>query len=152
MRSIAFVEIAKGLLALAAACGVLSLRHTDLHAAAFAFYSAEILLHGAGRGWMLLAFGIAYAALGAVLYRVRDLGAIVIVLALAVGAVGTADILSHGSLTYVWAAETVVLACGMYTTDVAALAGVNVPIVPMAHQYVITKPMEGHSLESYPRL
>jgi uncharacterized membrane protein (DUF2068 family) len=37
MRSIAFVEIAKGLLALAAACGVLSLRHTDLHAAASAF-------------------------------------------------------------------------------------------------------------------
>ena len=28
----------------------------------------------------------------------------------------------------------------MYTPDVAALAGVNVPIVPMAHQYLITKP------------
>ncbi len=40
-------------------------------------------------------------------------------------------------------ADTVVLACGMYTTDVAALAGVNVPIVPMAHQYVITKPIPG---------
>ena len=42
MRSIAFVEIAKGLLALAAACGVLSLRHTDLHAAASAF----LIRHG----------------------------------------------------------------------------------------------------------
>jgi len=40
-------------------------------------------------------------------------------------------------------AETVVLACGMYTPDVAVLAGVNVPIVPMAHQYVVTKPVEG---------
>ena len=40
-------------------------------------------------------------------------------------------------------AETVVLACGMYTTEVAALAGVNVPIVPMAHQYVVTKPIDG---------
>ncbi len=39
--------------------------------------------------------------------------------------------------------ETVVLACGMYTTDVAALAGVNVPIVPMAHQYLITKSIDG---------
>jgi glycine cleavage system aminomethyltransferase T/glycine/D-amino acid oxidase-like deaminating enzyme len=40
-------------------------------------------------------------------------------------------------------AETVVLACGMYTTDVAALAGVHVPIVPMAHQYVVTAPIDG---------
>ena len=41
------------------------------------------------------------------------------------------------------AAESVVLACGMYTPDVAALAGVNVPIVPMAHQYLITKGVDG---------
>ncbi len=40
-------------------------------------------------------------------------------------------------------AETVVLACGMYTPDVAALAGVSVPIVPMAHQYVVTAPIDG---------
>ncbi len=40
-------------------------------------------------------------------------------------------------------AETVVLACGMYTPDVAALAGVAVPIVPMAHQYVVTAPIDG---------
>src|SRR5436190_8148764 len=42
MRSIAFVEIAKGLLALAAACGILSLRHTDLLAAANEF----LIRHG----------------------------------------------------------------------------------------------------------
>lgn len=37
LRSIALFEIAKGLLALAAACGILSLRHTDLHAVVEAF-------------------------------------------------------------------------------------------------------------------
>ena len=40
-------------------------------------------------------------------------------------------------------AEVVVLACGMYTPDVAALAGLHVPIVPMAHQYVVTGPLDG---------
>jgi 4-methylaminobutanoate oxidase (formaldehyde-forming) len=44
-------------------------------------------------------------------------------------------------------AESVVLACGMYTPQVAALAGVDVPIVPMAHQYVITKAIEGVTAE-----
>ena len=39
--------------------------------------------------------------------------------------------------------EAVVLACGMYTPDVAALAGITVPIVPMAHQYLITKSVPG---------
>src|SRR5512136_3487953 len=42
LRSIALFEAAKGLLALAAACGVLSLRHTDLHVATDAF----LLRHG----------------------------------------------------------------------------------------------------------
>ena len=42
MRSIALFDAGKGLLALAATCGILSLRHTDLHAAAVAF----LLRHG----------------------------------------------------------------------------------------------------------
>ncbi len=42
LRSIALFETAKGLLALAAALGILSLRHTDLHAATDAF----LLRHG----------------------------------------------------------------------------------------------------------
>ena len=42
LRSIALFEAAKGLLALAAAGGLLSLRHTDLHVAADAF----LLRHG----------------------------------------------------------------------------------------------------------
>ena len=36
--------------------------------------------------------------------------------------------------------EIVVNAGGMYAREIGALAGVNVPIVPMAHEYVITKP------------
>jgi uncharacterized membrane protein (DUF2068 family) len=42
LRSIAFFEAAKGALVLAAACGLLSLRHTDLHAATDTF----LLRHG----------------------------------------------------------------------------------------------------------
>ena len=42
LRGIAVFEAAKGLLALAAVCGIISLRHTDLHAAADAF----LLRHG----------------------------------------------------------------------------------------------------------
>ena len=45
----------------------------------------------------------------------------------------------HGAVE----AEVVVAACGMYTPQVAALAGVNVPIVPMAHQYLITRAIDG---------
>src|SRR5579863_9125947 len=37
-------------------------------------------------------------------------------------------------------AEVVVNAGGIFAKEVAALAGVNVPIVPMAHEYLITKP------------
>lgn len=36
--------------------------------------------------------------------------------------------------------EIVVDAGGMYASEIGALAGVNVPIVPMAHEYLITKP------------
>jgi 4-methylaminobutanoate oxidase (formaldehyde-forming) len=45
----------------------------------------------------------------------------------------------HGTIE----AEAVVIACGMYTPQVAALAGVTVPIVPMAHQYLITRDISG---------
>jgi 4-methylaminobutanoate oxidase (formaldehyde-forming) len=36
--------------------------------------------------------------------------------------------------------EIVVNAGGMYAREIGALAGVNVPIVPMAHEYLVTKP------------
>jgi 4-methylaminobutanoate oxidase (formaldehyde-forming) len=37
-------------------------------------------------------------------------------------------------------AEIVVDAGGMYAGEIGALAGVDVPIVPMAHEYLVTKP------------
>ncbi len=43
---------------------------------------------------------------------------------------------THGSIE----TEVVVNAGGMYAREIGALAGVNVPIVPMAHEYLITKP------------
>ena len=36
--------------------------------------------------------------------------------------------------------EVVVNAGGMYAREIGELAGVNVPIVPMAHEYLVTKP------------
>jgi glycine cleavage system T protein len=36
--------------------------------------------------------------------------------------------------------EVVVDAGGMFAQEIGALAGVNVPIVPMAHEYLVTKP------------
>ena len=36
--------------------------------------------------------------------------------------------------------EIVVNAGGMYAHEIGALAGVNVPIIPMAHEYLVTKP------------
>ena len=50
-----------------------------------------------------------------------------------------AVVTDHGTVE----ADSVVLACGMYTPQVAELAGVTVPIVPMAHQYLITKAIDG---------
>jgi glycine cleavage system T protein len=38
--------------------------------------------------------------------------------------------------------EIVVNAGGMFAGEIGALAGVNVPIVPMAHEYLVTKPMD----------
>jgi glycine cleavage system T protein len=39
--------------------------------------------------------------------------------------------------------EVVVNAAGMYAAQIGALAGVTVPVVPFAHQYLLTKPIEG---------
>jgi hypothetical protein len=87
-----------------------------LGSAGFAFYAAHALFFGssdAHRGIDLLVFAGAYAIVGAVFSarRVsRDLGAMLVVLGLTLGAVGVADALSGGTLTYVWAAEAVALA------------------------------------------
>ena len=36
--------------------------------------------------------------------------------------------------------DVVVNAGGIYAREIGAMAGVNVPIIPMAHEYLITKP------------
>jgi 4-methylaminobutanoate oxidase (formaldehyde-forming) len=40
-------------------------------------------------------------------------------------------------------ADVVVNAGGMFAPEIGRLAGVTIPIVPMAHQYLFTEPMEG---------
>ncbi len=40
-------------------------------------------------------------------------------------------------------AEVVVNAGGMYAPEIGRLAGVTVPLIPMAHQYLLTGPVEG---------
>ncbi|HEY5628524.1 MAG TPA: FAD-dependent oxidoreductase, partial [Candidatus Limnocylindrales bacterium] len=40
-------------------------------------------------------------------------------------------------------AEVVVNAGGMYAPEIGRLAGVTVPLIPMAHQYLLTGPIEG---------
>jgi 4-methylaminobutanoate oxidase (formaldehyde-forming) len=58
----------------------------------------------------------------------------------------TAIAVAHGGVTGVVTdrgpieAEVVVNAGGMFAKEIGALAGVNVPIVPMAHEYLVTKP------------
>jgi uncharacterized membrane protein len=78
----------------------------------FAFYSALLLFDGLGQAVALLVASAVYGAASAWLFRVRayrDLSSLLLALALAVGAVGVAALLSGASLTYVWAAEAVVL-------------------------------------------
>jgi len=40
------------------------------------------------------------------------------------------------------AAEVVVDAGGMYAAEIARLAGVRVPLIPMSHQYLVTQPLD----------
>ncbi|MDP9271657.1 MAG: FAD-dependent oxidoreductase [Chloroflexota bacterium] len=40
-------------------------------------------------------------------------------------------------------AEVVVNAAGMFGGEIGRMAGVTVPIIPMAHQYLVTEPVEG---------
>jgi glycine cleavage system T protein len=39
--------------------------------------------------------------------------------------------------------EVVVNAGGMYAPEIGRMAGVTIPLVPMAHQYLVTKPIDG---------
>jgi 4-methylaminobutanoate oxidase (formaldehyde-forming) len=39
--------------------------------------------------------------------------------------------------------EVVVNACGIWAHEIGVMVGLTVPVVPMAHQYLVTKPIEG---------
>ncbi len=49
----------------------------------------------------------------------------------------------HGAI----GSDVVVNAGGMYANQIGHLAGVEVPVVPFAHQYVLTKPVPGGSVD-----
>ena len=49
----------------------------------------------------------------------------------------------HGGERSTIEAEVVVNAGGMYAPEIGRLAGITLPIIPMAHQYLLTGPIEG---------
>ena len=49
----------------------------------------------------------------------------------------------HGGERSTIEAEVVVNAGGMYAPELGRLAGITLPIIPMAHQYLLTGPIEG---------
>ena len=49
----------------------------------------------------------------------------------------------HGGERSTVAADVVVIACGMYAAEVGQLAGITIPLIPMAHQYLLTGRIEG---------
>ena len=50
-----------------------------------------------------------------------------------------AVVTDHGTV----ACETIVNAAGIWAPEVGRMVGATVPIVPMAHQYLVTKPIDG---------
>ena len=49
----------------------------------------------------------------------------------------------HGGERITIGADVVVNAGGMFAAEIGRLAGINVPLIPMAHQYLLTGPIEG---------
>jgi glycine cleavage system aminomethyltransferase T/glycine/D-amino acid oxidase-like deaminating enzyme len=58
------------------------------------------------------------------------------------GRVAGVDVEGHGERSTI-AAEIVVIASGMFAPEIGRLAGIEVPIVPLAHEYVFTEPIDG---------
>jgi uncharacterized membrane protein len=84
---------------------------TIVWSGAFAGYCAGFVFDGRSEGLALLAIAIAYGVGAAALARPdRDLASLLGAIALAVGAVAAADLVSNATLTMVWAAEAAVLA------------------------------------------
>lgn len=79
--------------------------------AAFAGWSAGILYGGSTQGYALLVVGAAYVGASLALWRRdRDSAAMLWAIALTLGAVGAASLVSGVTLTIVWAAESALLA------------------------------------------
>jgi len=80
---------------------------------AFAWWSVAALFTDepqTHRGIALLGAAVVYGILASAFWRRRDLGVLLAIVAVAVGAIGVADALSGGSLTYTFAAEAAALA------------------------------------------
>jgi uncharacterized membrane protein len=105
-------------IALATSVGLTLHRELDYEAASLALLSAvlgggSLALAYGGRteGWTLVALFGAYLAVAAVVFRfARDLAATLVAIALALGAIAAADLVSLFSLTAVWSVEAVLLA------------------------------------------
>jgi 4-methylaminobutanoate oxidase (formaldehyde-forming) len=49
----------------------------------------------------------------------------------------------HAGEQYDIASDVVINAAGMYAPEIGRMNGINLPIIPMAHQYLLTAPIEG---------
>jgi uncharacterized membrane protein len=78
---------------------------------AFGGYSGGLLYDETGQGLVLLAVALGYAVPSAALFRRdRDVASVLWAIALAIGAVSAASLLSGATLTMVWVAEAAILA------------------------------------------
>jgi 4-methylaminobutanoate oxidase (formaldehyde-forming) len=59
------------------------------------------------------------------------------------GRVMGVDVVGRDGERQTIATDVVVNAGGMFAPEIGRLAGVNVPIIPMAHEYLFTEPIEG---------
>jgi uncharacterized membrane protein len=82
-----------------------------MFSAAFGGYSAAVLFGGDTQGYVLLAVALAYGAAGTALYRRdRDTASLLWAIGLTLAAIGAASLASGATLTIVWSAEAAVLA------------------------------------------
>jgi uncharacterized membrane protein len=82
-----------------------------MFSAAFGGYSAAVLFGGDTQGYVLLAVALAYGAAGTALYhRDRDTASLLWAIGLTLAAIGAASLASGATLTIVWSAEAAILA------------------------------------------
>jgi uncharacterized membrane protein len=82
-----------------------------MFSAAFGGWAAGVLFDGNTQGYVLLAIALAYGAAGTALYRRdRDTASLLWAIGLTLAAIGAASLASGATLTIVWAAEAAILA------------------------------------------